>query len=175
MNFNWKELAIKVGSLIFDSTGKKKHEYGGTSFARKALELIFGENEIKEMVDYILDYKEAEELVVSVLRYIKSPTATQYAYEIYKNSEGQRAMDAVLIIKRIAHPMAFKWVEEFLDDDNVVGWGIGVLDQLLWEYLIEEEDAEYLLKKAENHKSESIRKNAKGIRDYLNERNYEEK
>ncbi|MBY9007375.1 MAG: hypothetical protein KGD63_11525 [Candidatus Lokiarchaeota archaeon] len=170
MKYNWKELAIRVGSLEYDSSGNKKHEYGGTSFARDALELILGKDEIKEMVDYILDYKEAENLVLSILSYIKSSTATEYAYNIFKNSDGQRAMDAVWIIKHIAHPMSFKWIEEFLDNENVKGWGIGVLDQLLWESLIDEEDAEYLLKKGENDKDKNIRDNVEFIRNYLNRR-----
>ena len=170
MKYNWKELAIKVGSLKYDSSGRKMGEADGTYFARDALELILDKNEIKEMVEYILDHKEGEGLVISILRYIKSSTATQYAYNTYKNSEGQRAMDAVWILKQIAHPMSFKWIEEFLDDDNVKGWGIGVLDQLLWWGLIEEEDAEYLLKKGEKHKNKHVRETVEFIRNYLKKR-----
>ena len=59
MKFNWKEFAIQTGSLIFDSTGKKIHEYSGTPFARKTLELILGEEEIKEMVMAIRDIEKA--------------------------------------------------------------------------------------------------------------------
>ncbi|MBN1216259.1 MAG: hypothetical protein JXA99_12565 [Candidatus Lokiarchaeota archaeon] len=170
MKYNWKELGIQAGSLKYDSSGKKTHEFDGTFIARDALELILDKNEIKKMVDYYLEHKEGEGVIISILRYIKSSTATEYAYSIYKTSKDQRAMDAVWLIKHIAHPMAFKWIEEFLDDENVRGWGIGVLDQLLWEYLIDEKEAEYLLKKCENHEHKYIRDRVQFIRNYLKAR-----
>lgn len=170
MKFKWREIGIQVGSIDPNKDPKSPiGPKGGSIFAQKALEIILGDNEIKEMINCILEYEETEEIMISVLRLIKSTKAVEIAYNIYKNSEGQRAYTAVWIIKHIAHPMSLKWVEEFLDDDNVAGWGIGLVDQLAFAGWIDIDMVEEILKKAENHKFEGVRARAISVRDYLKE------
>ncbi len=58
---------------------------------------------------------------------------------------------------------------EFLDypDAGIQLWGIGLVDQLLISDLVEPEEAEIFLKKAENHTNPQVRKTADFIREYL--------
>ncbi len=169
MNYNWREIGIQVGSIDPNKDSNSPiGSKGGSIYAQKAIEIMLGDDEIKEMVNHIIEYKEEGEIMVSVLRLIKSTKAVNFAYNIYKNSEGQKASAAAWVIKHIAHPITIKWVEEFLNDDNVAGYGMGLLDQLAYEDWIDFELVEPLLIIAENYKSEGVRDRAKSIRDYLN-------
>jgi len=143
---DWKKLATQLGSL-HDSG-----ESGGDSFAQQAFDEIFDDEWIESTVEYIVAFKPGEELAMNCLRYLHSAKATKYAYNIYKLSDGERADRAVWLIKHLANPISFQWIEEFLNDSNVIHWGIGVLDQLLWtEQLPFDDKAKALLELADIH------------------------
>jgi hypothetical protein len=161
---DWTKLAVEVGSI------SESGERGGTYFAERALEEIMGEENLINGVRHVLDGKPGAELVMNVLRHISSLKALEAAYEQYKVSSGERAARAVWLIKHICHPRSTAWIEEFLLDDNVAGWGVGVLDQLLWSHSVEPEDVEHLIALAEQHEIESVREQAAFIRDYLRNR-----
>src|SRR5687768_441184 len=114
---DWKELANQIGTLRDDG------ESGGDEFARIAFEQILGKKWIESTVDHIVSFKRGSELAMNSLRYIRSKQAALYAYDIYKSTSGDRASQAVWLIKHIAHPISLEWVEEFLNDENVMGWG----------------------------------------------------
>lgn len=152
---NWKEVAIKVGSLKSDG------ESGGDSYGKAALEEILGDEWIQNTVDHIISFKQGGEVATDCLRLIHSSKATIYAYDIYKSSEGEKADRAVWLIKQIAHPVSFQWIKEFLNDINVISRGLGVLDQLLWTKQIPyDEKSERLLQlaldKSEGHLSDRV-------------------
>ncbi len=111
-----------------------------------------------------------------MLRYISSQEVAELAYQAYRQSSGERAGRAVWLIKHIAYPILCYglWVEEFLRDGNVAGWGIGVLDQLLWSHRIDPEDAMVvaLLDLAAQHQIDNVREQAAFITTYLHERGY---
>jgi hypothetical protein len=106
---------------------------------------------------------------MSMLAHIRSLRATELAHALYKSSSDERAGRAVWLIKHIAHPRALEWVEEFLADENVAGWGVDVLDQLLWTEHVDRDvpEAVRLLGLAERHPSEHVRERAASIRHYL--------
>jgi hypothetical protein len=161
---DWKELAKQIGSLRDD------RESGGDEFAQIAFEQILGQEWIESTVDDIVFFKRGSELAMNCLRYIRSKQAILYAYSIYKSSSGERASRAVWLIKQIAHPISLDWVEDFLNDDNVMGWGIGVLDKLLWEEQIPfDAKIERLLKLADG--KEQLKEQVDFIRQYIEERN----
>jgi hypothetical protein len=167
---NWKEIALKVGSLNNDGS-----ESGGDSYGKAALEEILGEEWIQSTVDHIISFKRGCEIATNCLRLIHSQKAVVYAYSIYKSSEGERANRAVWLIKQLAHPVSFEWIGEFLNDLNVISWGLGVLDQLLWTKQIpHDEKAESLLQlslvKSEGHLADRV----DFIRSYLTARNERE-
>jgi hypothetical protein len=96
------------------------------------LEELFGDEWIKETVEYIISFKSGSEVALNCLQVIHSQKAVLYAFEIYRSSNNERANRAVWFIKQIAHPISFQWIQEFLNDENVIGPGLGVSDQLLW-------------------------------------------
>lgn len=170
MKSDWEKIGIKVGSL----DGNKNIELGGNDLAKKAIEEILGEEWINTTVDHIIHVKRGSELAMNCLRLLESEKATNYAYEIYKNSSGETASEAVWLIKQIANPIAFKWVEEFLNDHNVINWGFGLLDQLLWTeniyYNNNKEKVEELFRLALKNSDNKLKEDVDFVKKYLNDR-----
>jgi hypothetical protein len=79
---------------------------------------------------------------------------------------------AVELVRVVADRTVLPWLSDYLDDaDEVVQqWGIGVVDQLLFSGLIEPEDAESLLRRAEAHPNGEVRGRAQDIREFLKSR-----
>ena len=171
MKSNWEKIGIKVGSL----DGNKNIEIGGNDLAKKAIEEILGEEWIKTTVDHIIQVKRGSELAMNCLRLLESEKATVYAYEIYKNSDGDTAAEAVWLIKHIANPVAFKWIEEFLNDPNVMIWGFGLLDQLLWieniYYHNQKEKVDFLFLLALKNSNNQLQEDVNFVKKYLKDRN----
>ena len=170
MRSDWEKIGIKVGSL----DGNKNIEIGGNDLAKKAFEEILGEEWIKTTVDHIIQVKRGSELAMNCLRLLESEKATIYAYEIYKNSKAEKAVEAVWLIKQIANPIAFKWVEGFLNDPNVMIWGFGLLDQLLWTENIvfdhNRDKVELLFKLALKNSNNKLLEDVEFVKKYLNDR-----
>ena len=170
MKTNWEEIGLKVGSL----DGNQNIELGSDAFAKKALEEILGEKWIHETVNFVISGNRGEELAMNCLRLINSKKATEIAYKIYSESEPEKAVQAVWLIKHISHPVAFQWIEGFLKDQNVMQWGLGVLDQLLWTEAINYEEnkakIEELFLLATQNSNPVLKENVEFIKDYLKER-----
>src|SRR3954454_4103778 len=113
----WIGLARRLDSLHEDGS-----ETGGDSYALVDLDEILGNEWIKSTVEHIISYKRGQELAMNCLRYLCSAKATNYACEIYKSSSGERADRAVWLIKQIGHPVSFNWINELLNDTNVIHW-----------------------------------------------------
>ena len=162
---DWQELGRRIGSI------HEGGESGGDSYAEMALEEILGQDWIESAVEHIIAFKPGGELAMNCLRYIRSKNATLYAYEVYRTSKRERAAQAVWLIKHIAHPIAYGWIEEFLEDDNVMNLGMGVLDRLLWEKQIEYDDkVKHLLQAAEEKNNEQLQEQVFFIRKYIQAR-----
>lgn len=169
MKVNWEKIGIEIGSIT------KSGESGGSEFANKAFEQILGEDWIKQAVDKAISTEPGFELAMNCLRHISSEKAAEYAYSIYKtDKEGVNRKMAVWLIKHITVEKSYDWVEEFLNDSDVMGWGIGVLDQLLWcekiDYEDEKEQVDYLLELAMTNSGGELLENVEFIKDYLKTR-----
>lgn len=163
---DWSELATQLRSL------HENGESGGDDYAQKAFDEILGDEWVESTVEYIVSFKRGQELAMNCLCYLQSLKATKYAYQIYKSSEGERADRAVWLIKHLGNPISFEWIEEFLNDNNVIHWGIGVLDQLLWTQQIPYDDkAKALLDLADKNSNGQSKGNTDYIRQYVEERN----
>jgi hypothetical protein len=159
MTVDWRALASHVGGITAQG------ERGGTHVARLALEALLGEDTIRGAVQHAVSGAPGAELAMSVLAHVRSLRATEIAYALYRSG----SVEAVWLIKHIAHPRALAWVEEFLADDAAAGWGIDVLDQLLWRDPVDRDDPEALrlLGLAERHPAEQVRERAAFIRRFL--------
>lgn len=158
MKIDWEKL---------DAEGLK---YTGIKSAKQALEKILGEEGIKEAVKHSISFKPGWDLAVGCLRDIESKRATEIAYEIYKISPDEKEREmAVYLIREIADPISLAWVEEFLNDPLVEGWGICLLDYLIWRDNVDakSEQVKHLLEVAENHSSEYVRDQLIWIREVI--------
>lgn len=130
-----------------------------------------GEEWIITTVEHAISFKPGNEVAMNCLHLLKSEKAVLYGYDAYKSSTGDRASQAVWLIKRICHPIALNWVDEFLSDENVAKEGLGVLDQLLWSEQIDVDDnVTQLLNKADTIFDGQMKNGVEFIRLYLRER-----
>lgn len=164
---NWDELRAALRPEMVDG------EPAGSDAARRALELILGEETLRESVDYYVTLRPARELVRSVLWLLRPPSAMIRCRELsLLPNEIHTRRSAVELLRVVADGRALPWVSEFLDDEDagIQQWGIGVLDQLLWSELVEPEEAEAVLERAARHENEGVRDRVEFIQSYLRER-----
>src|SRR5262245_48164111 len=164
---DWSALANQLGCLT------PAGETSGNDKARQALETLIGESAIRASVDHYIARASGSELARSVLWLLRPWSAMAYCHDIWRSSasiEARRA--AVELLRVVADHRALGWVEHLLaDEDEVIQtWGVGVLDQLLWSYLVSPEAAEPLLACAENQATATVRNRAEFIRGYLRNR-----
>ena len=148
----------------------------GSKTAEKAFELILGDEWIKDTVNKAIQYDGgSSELAMNCLKLISSEKAADFAYSTYKNdNDSENKAMAVWLIKHLAVKKSYYWIEEFLNDKNVIGWGIGVLDQLLWtekiDYEDEKEKIDYLFNLALTNSNGELKENVDFIKKYLKDR-----
>ena len=164
---DWQSLASQLGTL------REGGESSGTHRACEAIEILLGESNLQHAVDYYISGKPGSELARSVLWHIHPFSAMRYCYDIFKSDlplEVRRS--AVELLRVVADKRAIDWIDEFLNDadSDIQAWGAGILDQLLWSSLVETEDIEHLLAKAETHSNIGVRDTAEFIRGFLKDR-----
>lgn len=160
MKTNWYELTFSIGQ--------------DSQYVSRAFETILGDEWIEDTVECAIEYGLGGELAMNCLRHIHSEKACIYAYNVYKSSTGERARMAIWLIKHLTNKISYPWVEDFLNDKNVMDWGLGVLDQLLWGQIIEyDENVERLLQLAHINSKGGLDELIQFIRDYLKDRIYE--
>jgi hypothetical protein len=172
MEINWDEIRVIVRS---ETPG---HDAAGDDAARRALEIVLGEHALRESVDYYVALRPARELVRSVLWLLRPWSAMIRCRELSQiPNDIETRRSAVQLLQVVADRRALPWVAEFLDDEDpgIQTWGIGVLDQLLWSELVEPDEAEAVLGRAERHDNSAVRERTEFIRSYLQERANEEK
>lgn len=163
---DWIFLGLQVGTLK-----ESGNESVGTEDAQRAIEILIGEENIREAVDYYIDGNPGSELARFVLRQFHPWSAMEHCYEIYKSDDNaERRMFAVELLRAVADKRALRWINEFLDDDNseIQVLGMGILDYLNLKSLIVLEDVENILSKAIKHSNPGVREAAEIISESLN-------
>ncbi len=163
---DWKALAFQLGTLKPEEPG----ESGGSRYAQQAIELLLGEDNLRKAVDHYVAGEPGFELARSMLRLIRPWSAAERCYELYRSEkEVETRLMAVVLLRDVADERALSWVGEFLEDEDagIQGWGVGVLEQLLYWGFIEVEDAEPLILKAEGHANIHVREQAALIRGLM--------
>jgi hypothetical protein len=161
---NWQELAQKVGTI------RENGESVSSKDAWRALEIIIGEQNLRNAVDYYIDGFEGSELVRFILWQIHPWSAMEYCYRIYKTDQDiERRRFAVELLRVVADKRALVWIPEFLyDEDSAIQeWGMGIVDYLSLRGLIEFEDVKDLLKFAKKHPNIAVKERAKIARNNL--------
>jgi hypothetical protein len=167
MRTNWDEIRTTLRS---EMPGREPSSDGA---ARRALEIVLGEDALRASVDYYVAWGPARELTRSVLWLLRPWSAMLRCRELAQlpnNIETRRS--AVELLRVVADRRALCWIPEFLDDDDpdIQNWGIGVLDQLLFSELVEPDEAEALLQKAARHENGNVCERVEFIRSYLRDR-----
>lgn len=152
---NWPEIAKAVGSL--DSSGQER---SSSNMALQAIEMLIGEDKLREAVHYYLSRRQGGELLRAVLWQLHPYSAMQECYDVFRNSQDpQEKRDAIELLRVVADARAIKWIPEFLqsDDEGIQNWAIGIVDQLIFSGLCHEEDVGHILKAGTEHANEYVR------------------
>jgi hypothetical protein len=165
---DWEGLSRSLGTL--SEVDGVRRERGSGEVARQAIEVIFGEEMLRDAVDYYVSLRPGFELARGVLWQLRPWSAMKRCYEIFASGaplDDRRS--AVELLRVVADRRAVIWIPELLADDDagIQVWGAGVLDQLLLSGLIEPGEAEDLLQAAERHANPSVRETAKSVREFL--------
>jgi hypothetical protein len=167
MEIDWDEIRTVIRSEM------PWNDAVGDVAARRAMEIVLGEHVLRQSVDYYVAVSPAAELVRNVLWLLRPWSAMNRCYELAQPpNDIKTRRSAVELLRVVADERALPWVSEFLNDEDpgIQGWGIGVLDQLLWSFLVDPDEAEVLLRRAERHENSAVRERTKFIRGYLRER-----
>jgi HEAT repeat protein len=163
---DWELIAKQVGDITPD------RERWGTFSGRRALEILLGEENLRNAVDYWISQKPGRFTAEMVLNIIRSKVAMKRCYEIYQTDHNtEKASRAVFLLASIADDDVLPWVREFLEDTNRdVRWnGLMVLHTVLLGPLGDAAiaTAEELLDKAASDPDPEIRERTREIRSLL--------
>ncbi len=167
IEIDWGEIGRAIQPSVAGS------EPAGGDVARRALEMILGEDTMREGVDWYVDRRPGSELVRSVLWLLRPWSAMAHCHEIAASSSDiEERRSAVELLRVVADRRALPWVSEYLadPDSKIQVWGIGILDQLLWSDLIEPAEGEETIERAAHHENSVVRERAEFIRSYLRDR-----
>jgi hypothetical protein len=167
-NVDWTDLARRLGSL--ERAGS---QYGSSTMARAAVELLLGPELIRSAVDHYVSGAPGSELARHVLWLLHPWSAMERCHEIYLTSpdlDDRRA--AVELLRVVADRRALPWVAIYLSDpDEIIqAWAAGIVDQLLFSSLIEEEECAELLGVMKEHANERVRETHASVAGFLAER-----
>jgi hypothetical protein len=167
IGIDWQALAKELGTI--QETGERGSDFD----AHRALDLIFGHDELCKAVDWVVQRKPGSHLTQAVLRVLQPWPAIQYCYDLYRShGDIQVRRAAVWLLSDIADPQTLAWVAEFLDDtdEEIQGWGVHLLNELVASSWTGLEGSEALLSKAERHSNPHVQQRAGQIRAVLNRR-----
>lgn len=167
MAIDWKELAKQVGDLTPDGSERGS----GTESGKRALEILIGEENLRNAVDHFISLEPGAFTVEMVLKIIKSEIVMNRCFEIYKTEPAtDRACSAVFLLGSMADCKALSWVREFLEDrsEPVRLNGLRVLQNILFGPLDDAEiaTAKELFDKAESDSDRTVRERAVQIRQH---------
>jgi hypothetical protein len=133
------------------------------------LEIIVGEDNVRDAVDYWISQGRGCFAAESVLSVMLSKVAMDRCYEIYKaKPDSEDAKRAVFLLASFADDVVLPWVRQFLDDRNRgIRWnGLAVLRTILCGPLGDAEiaSAMQLLDQAEQDSDADMRERAQLIR-----------
>jgi hypothetical protein len=167
MAIDWKAIAEQIGGL--QSNGGER--VVGTDGGRRALEILLGEENLRDAVDYFISLQPGAFTAEMVLKIIRSEIVMNRCFEIYKSEPGtERGCGAVFLLGCMADYRVLPWVREFLEDGNeaVRLNGLAVLRNILDGPLGDDELATVrgLLDIAESDNNASVRERAAQTRQH---------
>jgi len=135
---DWEALAKQIGGLQPDGSERTVGTQGG----KRAMEILLGEENLRDAVDYFISLCPGAFTAEMVLKIVQSEIAMKRCFEIYKTEPGtDRACSAVFLLGSMADEKTLPWVREFVRDaDRAVRLnGLRVLQYILCGPLNDEE------------------------------------
>lgn len=168
MAIDWQAVAKSIGGLELDGGERTV----GTDGGRRALELLLGEENLRDSVDYWIAQKPGCFTAEMVLAIVQSKVAMECCYQAYKSTTDPEIRNAaVFLLAAICNDEALPWVGEFLQDTTPILPlnGIAVLSRILYGPLSDPdyETARKLVEMAEAHPDGETRERAKRLRSQL--------
>jgi hypothetical protein len=164
-----RQLSFQTMAIDWSTIAKQVGDNYGTATGRRALELIVGEGNVRDAVDYWISQEQGCFTAESVLSVMRPKVAMDRCYEIYQTKpDSKDAVAAVFLLASFAEDAALPWVGQFLADRNRdIRWnGLGVLQAILYGPLGDAAIASAMqfLDKAEQDSDSEIRERAKLVR-----------
>jgi hypothetical protein len=112
-----RQLSFQAMAIDWSAVAKQVGDNCDTPTGRRALELIVGEDNVRDAVDYWISQEQGCFTAESVLSVMRPNVAMERCYEIYKAApDSEDAVRAVFLLKSFATDAALPWIREFLDD-----------------------------------------------------------
>lgn len=165
MGIDWEGIAKQVGGLDQDGNERVAGTHGG----RRALEILLGDENLCQAVDYWIAERSGYFTVEMVLKIIRSKIAMERCYQIYKTEIGtNKANSAIFLLSCFADTEALPWINDFLDDnDKIIRLNsLMVLRNILFGHLWDHEIVivKELLDKADGDSDSEVRTRSAEIR-----------
>ncbi len=170
---NWEQLARDLGAI-----GENGNESSSSTQALRAIELLLGEDALREAVHYYIQRRPGRELLRSVLWQLHPWSAMDECYRVFRDAPSLSCKEsAVELLRVVADERALPWVKEFLahEDPRIQTWGIGVVDQLFYSELCHAEDIQELLETALKHENPWVRERAEYVEHMVRARSGRER
>lgn len=172
MAIDWEAVAMQVGDLTWQGNVRKG---SGTESGRRALEILLGEENLRDAVDYFISLEPGWDTAEMVMKIIRSKLVMNRCLEIYKTElNTERACSAVFLLGSIADYTALPWIPDFLEDSSepVRLNGLRVLQNVLYAYeSLSEQQMAYakeLLKNATLDASSTVQERATETLNWVN-------
>jgi HEAT repeat protein len=136
--------------------------------AKRAVSILLGDATLRAAVDWYVERRPHAELARMVLWQLKPAAARARCMEIYRSdADVDDRRGAVELFRVVATAESLPLIADFLADPDpaIQLWGIGVLDQMLFnDELDDENDAEPYLRLAERHPNPAVQEKVAFIR-----------
>jgi HEAT repeats len=177
MAIDWNAIATQVGDLNADG----RERGSGTESGRRALEILIGEDNLREAVDHFISLERGAFTAEMVIKLVRSQVAMKHCLQIYKGEPGtERACSAIFMLGSFADSTALPWIRDFLSDSRVLVRlnGLRVLQHILYDFddLSDEQiaTAKELLKMAESDSDPTVRERATEAHTWLDRQSTDE-
>lgn len=161
---NWKELAQLVKGPDIENCVFSSDD------GNRAIEIIIGDDQIRDAVDYYIGLYPGFEVVRMMLMQIRPWSGMNRCYEKYHSeSNVQRKCLAIGLLGDIGDSRAGGWIREFLSspDIDIQRSAADTLEQMVWRKRLNREQVEELVAVAEVHTNEHVRRRAVEIRAHF--------
>ena len=149
---------------------RSDQESASTRDAKAAIAQILGRERIEDAVKHYISGEPGAELARHVLRLLRTPMATEACYEVYANSsDATERLLAVELLRSVSDASALSLLDEFLADrdPSVQLWGFLMVDDLVWNGLVERERVEPWVMVGGTHANRQVRDVANRVRAWL--------